>query len=70
MWSELVPVLFGAGDSYVTEVTYKNRTSYVHMWENHCQLDMPYCCHLCDYRSSIRFQVIDHFHKAHVPSPF
>ena len=33
----------------------------IHMWANHCRYDMPYACGICDYRSSLKFQVIDHF---------
>ena len=30
----------------------------IHIWANHCRHDMPYACGICDYRSSLKFQVI------------
>ena len=34
-----------------------------HMRQNHCACEMPYICQLCNFRSSMYSDVVDHFKK-------
>ena len=34
-----------------------------HMRQNHCACEMPYVCQLCNFRSSMYSDVVDHFKK-------
>lgn len=37
-----------------------------HMRQNHCACEMPYVCQLCNFRSSMYSDVVDHFKKVSV----
>ncbi|RZF39820.1 hypothetical protein LSTR_LSTR000468 [Laodelphax striatellus] len=50
----------------ICEEKFKDRTTLIlHMHRNHKELELPYKCQICHYRTSQHTGVIDHFYNAH-----
>ena len=48
----------------ICEKDHESRTALTtHMRQNHCACEMPYVCQLCNFRSSMYSDVVDHFKK-------
>uniref|UniRef100_A0A1B6KNR9 C2H2-type domain-containing protein n=1 Tax=Graphocephala atropunctata TaxID=36148 RepID=A0A1B6KNR9_9HEMI len=56
----------GALVCLICRETNRDRTTLIlHMHHNHSELDLPYQCSICHFRTSQHNKLVDHFHEVH-----